>query len=119
MIKVYENFIHNMYKFNNEIVEIIDDLIWSDQIKITYRNLKGDVDSVLIDNYNEFDELFEPITYTKKESPIRYKIVYRIKNKLIDTIKDNIFSDKEAYSLANYLNKDPKYKLGTVSVIKY
>lgn len=120
MIKLFESFRYGKYIFNNDIVEYVDELIWSDQIKIIYKDSNNKEQSVLLDNEEEFDELFKQIDEpTNKKTLTVYKVVYKINNKIIETIKDNIKSSKEAYSLANYLNKDFKYKIGTVKVIKY
>lgn len=121
MIKMFENFRTGYYLFNNEIVEYVDDMQWSDQIKVLYRHLNGKTDSVLLDNESEFDDYFTPYNYNKvsdKPKEDIYKIVYSVGNKIIETIKDNLKKEDNPYGLANYLNKDPKYRIGKVKVMK-
>lgn len=132
MIKLFENFKYGDYIFNNEIVEYINEIPWSDQIKIFYRKQNNKIDSVILDDDNEFETLFKPYDNnqvsikhvpTSVSKPITktqlFKIVYTINDKIIETIKDNISNTNQAYAIANKLKKDFRYKYGKIKVIPY
>lgn len=116
------------YVFNDEIVQVIDKRMFGTQYQITYI-VNGKKEYVILDDIDEFDELFKisnietfrnlkkPIKSLKTKIPKTWKIVYMIGNNIIETIKDNIHDENQAYQLAWTYRKNPVYRLGKIKVV--